>query len=270
MSTTPRQTRFARLAAREANQSDLWGLCPVACRRLPLGPPRGPGRAMRGLSGSALVDSFRERPNKARKRATTRRHRPTQLGARTVKPARKARRLHLEDSCAPVTDGRFFSVLKMSSWGVLRAAPTSLAAFGVERLARRMDHLEDAKPVEKIRTSIGERIQAGAQDHVLANTVSNGLLHDVLRQLGSNAHPAAEAEQNRGRHLGAEPFDERGSSVPGEWERESVIEDSGRRLVQVQRPGRPPSSPPCGLGRGAPRSRQPRLSCQAPPPDRQQ
>jgi hypothetical protein len=92
----------------------------AATPRLPLGPPRGPGRAVRGLSGWVLLDSFTDRDSKCESIQATPR-----LG---VASGAETRRF------APSTDVRFLFVQKMSSWGVFRAAHPSLAAFGVERL----------------------------------------------------------------------------------------------------------------------------------------
>jgi len=40
--------------------------------------------------------------------------------------------------------------------------------------------LEDPQPVQQIVTPVGEGIQAGAQDHILAHPIGGRLLDDVL------------------------------------------------------------------------------------------
>jgi hypothetical protein len=100
-----------------------------------------------------------------------------------------------------------------------------------------MVHLEDPQPSRQVVPAAGERVQARAQDHVLAGAPGNGLLHDVLGKPGPHAHPAAEGQQVRLGHLGLQPTQQHQPLPPGQAQGQVVVQDPGLRFLTVQGPG---------------------------------
>ena len=72
-----------------------------------------------------------------------------------------------------------------------------------------MIDLEDPQPVQQIVTAVSERIQPGAQDHILAYPTGGRPLHEVLGKPGPHTHPVAESHNERRGQLGPQPFPQR-------------------------------------------------------------
>jgi hypothetical protein len=75
--------------------------------------------------------------------------------------------------------------------------------------------LEDPQLAQQIVTAVSERIQASAQDHVLAGAARGRLLNDVLSEPGPHAHPAAKGQQVGPGQLGAQPLRKRHPLLAG-------------------------------------------------------
>jgi hypothetical protein len=97
--------------------------------------------------------------------------------------------------------------------------------------------LEDPQPVQQIVTPVGEGIQAGAQDHILAHPIGGRLLDDVLGEPGPHAHPAAEGDEERVRQLRPQPLPQRRPLAAGQAEGEIVVNDPWPGFLTVKGPG---------------------------------
>jgi hypothetical protein len=96
---------------------------------------------------------------------------------------------------------------------------------------------EHPQPIQQISSTVGERIQACAQDHVLGYPVADQALYEVLGVTGSYTHPSAEGQQERWLHLGPQPVTQRQALDIGEIQRQIVVKHQRRRLLAMNGPG---------------------------------
>src|SRR5262249_51113735 len=115
-----------------------------------------------------------------------------------------------------------------------------------------MINLEHSQPVEQITTPVGKRIQTGAQDHVLANTVRHPRLDDVLPPASPHANPARERKQLRHRQLRPKPGSQRNTLLTPQPFRQVIVQHPRPRLLTMQPPRN--SGHPRRTTRPAPRS----------------
>src|SRR4029077_14931357 len=127
--------------------------------------------------------------------------------------------------------GRIDQVRRMADTQLLQAEP-------LPGLGRRMIDLEDAQLFEQVAAAMGKGIETGSEDHVLADTSSDALLDEVLRQACSDAKPPTKGAQIFRRQFHAQPPRYLIAITAGEQERELVVQHPWRRLLAMQSPHR--------------------------------
>ena len=97
-----------------------------------------------------------------------------------------------------------------------------------------MVDLNHSEVLEQIGAPVSERVQPRSQDHQLSDPVFQRLLDHILRKPRSYAGPTGEREQDVGRHVAAEPFEDSQCLLPGETKCQVVIKHPGLRIVSMQ------------------------------------
>jgi hypothetical protein len=99
-------------------------------------------------------------------------------------------------------------------------------------LRGRMVDLEHAEA--GVGVPVREGVKPRPQDHVLANTRTGLLLHDVLRVPGPHANPPTERQQVVVAELGSQPVPEREPLLARELQGKSVVEDQRWWFLSVE------------------------------------